>query len=488
MAARPAQLPAESLAGGSGDGRPSAAAVAAAAAAIKQRFAGREAEASLGSSTSEGSVLAGRLQNIRALPEGQRPGDAAAWLRCEELQEELRGVLAGWRDWPADGRCDDSLRALALLFAAADAAPAGLDVFLPTKERQQWDTWLFGPALLPAGGGRRQHNRTLHAAIWGAEHIRMQTIPDQDARPEPDDLLKFIGVAYLWSFPGLAAAGSEEEYERAAQSYVLCCKCAIAVQTVGVRSAVAARLTGLVTCLTVDDLDHFLNQQKVIIAGNMFVHPFERQHRGLQCVVHSACQRLLRLRPTSLRTRAISAIGLLSVNWPADAGIAAFDGVRLAEEQRAAGSSGEAYHEALLWLALARTMAAPGSMPSSAVPVAPLSQALENSKACRERCRFWLPTALKQELRMQRQMLVGLTDEQLEQAAGHGAQDSCPCPACAAQRARRCAGCANVVVELKKCGSCRAVGYCSWACQKKHWREGHRDECARLAASRAGRA
>ncbi|KAL4457995.1 hypothetical protein ABPG75_012860 [Micractinium tetrahymenae] len=43
MAARPVQLLAESLAGG-GDDRPSAASVAAAAAAIKQRFAGREAE------------------------------------------------------------------------------------------------------------------------------------------------------------------------------------------------------------------------------------------------------------------------------------------------------------------------------------------------------------------------------------------------------------------------------------------------------------
>ncbi len=73
-----------------------------------------------------GAVLAQRLAKVRAME--ALPADAASWLRSEELQDELRAVLAGWRSWPEDGRCDDSVRAVALLLAAVDAAPADLEV------------------------------------------------------------------------------------------------------------------------------------------------------------------------------------------------------------------------------------------------------------------------------------------------------------------------------------------------------------------------
>ena len=48
---------------------------------------------------------------------------------------------------------------------------------------------------------------------------------------------------------------------------------------------------------------------------------------------------------------------------------------------------------------------------------------------------------------------------------GQGAREACGCPTCRASRSSRCAGCGNVVSEVKKCGGCRAVAYCSCQCQ-----------------------
>lgn len=85
-------------------------------------------QASLAAHAAEdaGAVLAQRLAKVRAME--ALPADASSWLRSEELQDELKALLAGWRAWPEDGRCDDSVRAVALLLAAVDAAPADLEV------------------------------------------------------------------------------------------------------------------------------------------------------------------------------------------------------------------------------------------------------------------------------------------------------------------------------------------------------------------------
>ena len=186
--------------------------------------------------TAEGSLLAAALAKVRALPEAERPADADAWLRCEELQDDFKRLLAGWRGWPEDGRCEGSVRALCTLFAAVDAAPAGLEVggrvggrallpcmaslacrlhplvlpkpsvscclqgFSPAQDRDRWDTRLLGPALLPCpGGGRkRRRNAQLHRQIWGADHIRDAGSNVDGARPQPDDLLKWIGYGGWW--------------------------------------------------------------------------------------------------------------------------------------------------------------------------------------------------------------------------------------------------------------------------------------------------
>jgi hypothetical protein len=39
--------------------------------------------------------------------------------------------------------------------------------------------------------------------------------------------------------------------------------------------------------------------------------------------------------------------------------------------------------------------------------------------------------------------------------------------------------------EFRRCGSCRCFAYCSRECQLKHWREGHKDECANYKAEMA---
>eukprot|EP00899_Mesostigma_viride_P029422 jgi/Mesvir1/9665/Mv12150-RA.1 len=47
---------------------------------------------------------------------------------------------------------------------------------------------------------------------------------------------------------------------------------------------------------------------------------------------------------------------------------------------------------------------------------------------------------------------------------------------------KTCWGCKARVASLRRCGGCRRAGYCSRECQKKHWKEGHREACAQLAA------
>eukprot|EP00899_Mesostigma_viride_P018036 jgi/Mesvir1/26233/Mv02409-RA.1 len=46
---------------------------------------------------------------------------------------------------------------------------------------------------------------------------------------------------------------------------------------------------------------------------------------------------------------------------------------------------------------------------------------------------------------------------------------------------KMCWGCEQRVASLLRCGQCRLAGYCSRECQKKHWKEGHREACAKLA-------
>ena len=50
---------------------------------------------------------------------------------------------------------------------------------------------------------------------------------------------------------------------------------------------------------------------------------------------------------------------------------------------------------------------------------------------------------------------------------------------------RACAHCHTVETTLgafNKCAACRAARYCGAACQRAHWRGGHKGECARLGA------
>ena len=37
--------------------------------------------------------------------------------------------------------------------------------------------------------------------------------------------------------------------------------------------------------------------------------------------------------------------------------------------------------------------------------------------------------------------------------------------------------------EMYKCAKCNLVLYCSFSCERKHWDEGHRDECEALGVN-----
>lgn len=44
-------------------------------------------------------------------------------------------------------------------------------------------------------------------------------------------------------------------------------------------------------------------------------------------------------------------------------------------------------------------------------------------------------------------------------------------------------GAAGGGAAFKRCGACKSVVYCSAHCQSTHWRDGHKKECAVLAAA-----
>ncbi|PNH07813.1 hypothetical protein TSOC_005703 [Tetrabaena socialis] len=54
----------------------------------------------------------------------------------------------------------------------------------------------------------------------------------------------------------------------------------------------------------------------------------------------------------------------------------------------------------------------------------------------------------------------------------------CANPACG-----NLSGGCEAELGLKMCSGCRTARYCEPGCQRTHWRAGHREECARLAAA-----
>ncbi|KAG2482239.1 hypothetical protein HYH03_018822 [Edaphochlamys debaryana] len=54
----------------------------------------------------------------------------------------------------------------------------------------------------------------------------------------------------------------------------------------------------------------------------------------------------------------------------------------------------------------------------------------------------------------------------------------CGAPGCGSFGSR-----SEAEIPLKRCGGCRAVRYCGAACQRAHWRMGHKDECGAMAAA-----
>ena len=46
----------------------------------------------------------------------------------------------------------------------------------------------------------------------------------------------------------------------------------------------------------------------------------------------------------------------------------------------------------------------------------------------------------------------------------------------------RCDACKGAFVKVQMCGRCKRVKYCSRACQSKHWKAGHKAQCARWVA------
>ncbi|KAL4439771.1 hypothetical protein ABPG75_002772 [Micractinium tetrahymenae] len=112
--------------------------------------------------------------------------------------------------------------------------------------------------------------------------------------------------------------------------------------------------------------------------------------------------------------------------------------------------------------------------------------AAEQAAQCLPPMHSWMPRLLRQSLEgMQRRV-----EEQLQAAASGRytqvvSQQAREAPTFwqAHKAAPRCSFCGDVPPHARRCGRCRVAVYCSKDCQLKHWRAGHRSECARLATA-----
>lgn len=338
------------------------------------------------------TVLAARLDKVRRLPPAERPADGTSWVRCEELQDELRALLANWRSWPADGRCDESVKAVSVLLAAVDAAPAEMEVFLPLEERDDWDVRLLGPALMAPGHPTPRtcsFNYVLHQDNWGTDYLRGPE--SREAEPSPDDLLKWIAAGYFMSF--MCRQGDPDFYEITTQIYVLLGRCGAVFNSPSARAAMKARLQELGTPLNVEALIHVTHHQKVFQTCRMWRQPEESQHQALKEVAaNSLLGRMLALRPDSPRTCCIAAEALLELGEPMMALSVAARG-QVAEEEQ---GSKEPYHAARTHLLTAMALQYGGLAPQA--PVDAMQSELEAYRRRKAECRPWLPTVLRNSL------------------------------------------------------------------------------------------
>ncbi|KAL4440529.1 hypothetical protein ABPG75_003530 [Micractinium tetrahymenae] len=130
--------------------------------------------------------------------------------------------------------------------------------------------------------------------------------------------------------------------------------------------------------------------------------------------------------------------------------------------------------------------------PSPPWRMGPVQQLLQQGAECWERCSSWANDAMADAVAAAR----APAEECIAKAVAAGATAEsevaalpakCLAADGAAARARLrlgpCAACGRFSPTLKRCSRCRAVKYCSVSCQREAWRQGHRRECAALAAA-----
>ncbi|PRW45639.1 hypothetical protein C2E21_5733 [Chlorella sorokiniana] len=133
--------------------------------------------------------------------------------------------------------------------------------------------------------------------------------------------------------------------------------------------------------------------------------------------------------------------------------------------------------------------AAQAEQAHSVAAAAEVSGLVQDSEASLALCKRWLPKPAFEflggqlaDVKQLLQMAAVLNPDADQQPAlplpeGLAGTLSCDTPL------PECSGCGQQSFQLKKCSRCKAAAYCSRDCQVKHWREGHKQECARLAAA-----
>ncbi|PRW50954.1 F-box only 21-like [Chlorella sorokiniana] len=108
---------------------------------------------------------------------------------------------------------------------------------------------------------------------------------------------------------------------------------------------------------------------------------------------------------------------------------------------------------------------------------------LDQARRCLKASKAWLPARFQQESEAHQQRWES-TVASLE--GGGGGAASAPKPKADMPS---CSGCGTPrALHLRKCAQCRVAAYCSTACQVKHWKAGHKEECAQMAAEHAAEA
>ncbi|EFN56291.1 hypothetical protein CHLNCDRAFT_144678 [Chlorella variabilis] len=203
---------------------------------------------------------------------------------------------------------------------------------------------------------------------------------------------------------------------------------------------------------------------------------------GFQAIIRTLlldCQQLLDLDPACMHAYVWAAQLALQARWPLEpARMAALlrEGARRAADAQCWLAAAEVQHDHALWLMQGASAERNVAVRQTALLEA--GQLLESIKEMEGRLAGWMPEGRLQQLTERRQQLA-----ELQQQLRAGSLRGLGAARAGFAAAAACAFCGTPTQQLKSCAACKAVAYCSRACQVQDWKQGHKQLCGELAAA-----